>query len=584
MAFQKNITTTTRAALQTKLAANAADINTIYRITDAVGSTKVIDVIASTVSALYGNAENLTDSTFGVYDIGADTFVAQGGGSGVASVSGNIVDNTDPVNPVVTSPYTKDADNNVFYDGVTATLGTGCTYNTFEQAAAGNNLGNGCTENTFQQSGINNTLGINCTNNTFAQNSSNNNLGAGCIRNRFDLNASANTIGAGSQGNTFEQDAGTNTLGTGCSYNTFESGANSFIFGNGLQYTTIRHFAPGADYTASPDYDFLYGNAYPSEIFYNGTDNYHSYYDPANKRIVLTNLTTLAVTYIGGDGYVTISLATWTALVAASGLVPGTFYRVTAAYTSALFATDFDIEVLATSANTVAENCIIFNLGASLNNGFTPSDGSFSYARIAGTSLDFTITGTLITANNASPINFQPGSWVYINDSSSYKLKANVGSDGVISVENVLCIDPASPQYNLIGIYDVATDVLIPQTIRTQRIVVPTGDIQAGTAIPIPQLPAISGSYWNATNVIVALTAGATPYTTTLFIQANGATNDQWRYALTSATSEKVLIADRRTNGDCFPDNAGMEIQFSGSDFSGDGQAIVWVTAELLTT
>jgi len=96
MAFQRNITTTTHAALQTKLAANAADINTIYRITDAVGSTKVIDVIASTVSALYGNAENLTDSTFGVYDIGADTFTAQGGsGAAWGTITGTLSDQTD---------------------------------------------------------------------------------------------------------------------------------------------------------------------------------------------------------------------------------------------------------------------------------------------------------------------------------------------------------------------------------------------------------------------------------------------------------------------------------------------------------
>ena len=79
MAFQKNTTSITRADLQTKLSANAADINTWYVISDAVGSTKVIQVQAASVSALRGTAENFTDSTFGVYDIGADTFVAQGG-------------------------------------------------------------------------------------------------------------------------------------------------------------------------------------------------------------------------------------------------------------------------------------------------------------------------------------------------------------------------------------------------------------------------------------------------------------------------------------------------------------------------
>jgi len=353
---------------------------------------------------------------------------------------------------------------------------------------------------------------------------------------------------------------------------TTTAGTNEFLVGK-------PGGDPGVSITVSDGVDtqaiVLDPDGFTAPLNYQPSQSFTQPYEIVNKE------------YVDGraiPAYATISLATWTALVAASGLVPGTFYRVTAAYTSVLFATDFDIEVLATSANTVAENCIIYN-GGPPDDGFTSTDGAFTFAKIASTNFNGSyIAGAAITANNASPINFQPGSWVYINDSSSYKLKANVGSDGVISVENVLCIDPASPQYNLVGIYDVATDVLIPQTIRTQRIAISTGDIQAGTAIALSQFPAIAGYYWNATNVIVALTAGSTPYTTTLFIQANGATNDQWRYALTSATNEKVLITDRRTNGDCFPDNVGMEIQFSGSDFSGDGQAIVWVTAELLTT
>ena len=54
--------------------------------------------------------------------------------------------------------FTKDAEDNVFYNGVTATLGTLCRRNIFYQAA-GNTLGNGCQENVFypRVSGI--TLG-----------------------------------------------------------------------------------------------------------------------------------------------------------------------------------------------------------------------------------------------------------------------------------------------------------------------------------------------------------------------------------------------------------------------------------------
>jgi hypothetical protein len=81
------------------------------------------------------------------------------GGSGVAGVTGNIVDNTDPANPVITSPYTKDTNDNVFFNGVTATLGSGCVRNIFHQSAGGNTLGTDCTNNIFGQNANGFTFG-----------------------------------------------------------------------------------------------------------------------------------------------------------------------------------------------------------------------------------------------------------------------------------------------------------------------------------------------------------------------------------------------------------------------------------------
>lgn len=128
--------------------------------------------------------------------------------------------------------FTKDANGNIFYNGVTATLGTGCSQNIF-----------------YQGSGLSNTLGNNCI------------------------------------------------------QNIFEPGVSSQIFGNNLNRVTIKSGVIAKNYTASPDFDFLYNNPYPSTIFLNvaNTTNYHSYFDPVNNRIVLTNLTTLAVSYIGGN-------------------------------------------------------------------------------------------------------------------------------------------------------------------------------------------------------------------------------------------------------------------------------------------
>jgi hypothetical protein len=129
--------------------------------------------------------------------------------------------------------YTKDAENNVFYNGVTATLGTGSRRNIFHQGATGNVLGDDCRDNVVEQV------------------------------------------------------------------------ATGFTFRDSLRLVTIKSGAVGADYTAIPDYDFLYGNLYSSEIFRNpeGTANYHRYYDPTNDQIVLTLLEApFTVSYIGGGG------------------------------------------------------------------------------------------------------------------------------------------------------------------------------------------------------------------------------------------------------------------------------------------
>jgi hypothetical protein len=147
--------------------------------------------------------------------------------------------------------YTKDSNDNVFYKGVTATLGTGCEQNIFHQVA---NL---------------------------------------------------NTLGDGSIGNIFYQYSQNNVLGETGLWNVFEQDASGFFFGDNLLNVTIKSGSLGADYTNLTDYGFMYGNAYRSEIFRNAeeTANYHRYYDPTNDRIVLTLLESpFTVSYIGAGG------------------------------------------------------------------------------------------------------------------------------------------------------------------------------------------------------------------------------------------------------------------------------------------
>ena len=246
---------------------------------------------------------------------------------------------------VASGPYTADADNNLFFQGSTATLGTGCTSNTFEQGATGNALGDNGSNNIFQQAAAGNTAGTGCTSNTFEQGATSNVLGNDCTSNTFGQAAANNTLGASCGVNVFKAGAQDNELGATCAFNTFGQGVNGFIFGDNLGYTTIAPSVTGADYTASPDYDFLYSTGYPSQIFFNSGVNFHSYVDPATNRIVLTNLTTLAVTYIGEPGIINILREDFIALAGTYSTT--SLYRITDATPGAIL-----LDPAANNANT----------------------------------------------------------------------------------------------------------------------------------------------------------------------------------------------------------------------------------------
>jgi hypothetical protein len=272
-----------------------------YLINNAVGGTRQLLVIGANTTSLFASAYDVLTGQTGTYDLATDTFSAI---SGVASVTGNLVDNTNPANPVVDAAvsadigndltlgsdglpffeetaqvYTKDANENVFYAGVTATLDPDAGGNIFHQVATGNVLGNVKT----------------CC---FYQGAQNNTLANGANGNVFEKQAENNTVGVDSQGNTFKQFSNGNTLGESCNNNTFESGTGGFVFNDDLRFVTIRQGTSGADYTNLTDYGFMYNNPYPATIFRDGTDNFHQYYDSANNRYVITNLTTLVERYI----------------------------------------------------------------------------------------------------------------------------------------------------------------------------------------------------------------------------------------------------------------------------------------------
>lgn len=135
--------------------------------------------------------------------------------------------------------FTKDTNNNIFYNGFNPTLGTGCSKNIFYRTEGTITLGNDAISNIFEPTG-------NTTNFIFGNNLRNVTVKAG----NYPSHPTAGTLNLTAGG-----------------------------------------------------YSFLYNKDYPSEIFVGADGAaIHSYYDSANNRYTLTNLVSLLSINIGVGG------------------------------------------------------------------------------------------------------------------------------------------------------------------------------------------------------------------------------------------------------------------------------------------
>ena len=233
---------------------------TVQAVANLAGNASITPILAAALLALEGATSLslttiyiVTDAPIPIYAIADDT--------GQLAKTGSIV--------------------NAFYSGiVNYDLGTNTFLNGTIYDGDGN-IWNGCLP------------------------SDNINLGAGSEGNTFHQGVRNITLGTNSNGNIFENLSGLSaaiTCGTDAINNIFKQGTEGFTFGNNLQNTTIEANILGANYTASPTYDFLYNNLYDSVIFQSGGVNYHRYFDVANNRIVVTNLATPTnITYLDGN-------------------------------------------------------------------------------------------------------------------------------------------------------------------------------------------------------------------------------------------------------------------------------------------
>jgi len=159
--------------------------------------------------------------------------------------------------------------------------------------------------------------------------------------------------------------------------------------------------------------------------------------------------------------YLTLDLATWTALVAANGLIPGWRYRVTSAYEFDAFGFK-DIVVTADSVNTVEDTGYViisgvfvpYTVDSTLSN---PGFFLYSYPTMA-------LTGTQALAYSGYNWKFNAGLQMYLTDGSFY-FQTEVQSDpAAIVFDNVKAIDANGTVWLAgdFGTYDPNTDTFTP--------------------------------------------------------------------------------------------------------------------------
>jgi len=272
--------------------------NKFYLITDAVSSTLTLHVCAETSFTLFNSAIDTFTGNTGEYDLALDTFTPVGGGNA------NITTTTEAALAALETAGTLSL--TTLYVVTDAT-----PYKLMCKAETGSQLAKTATIVDDVYSGVvhydvqTGTVGGGRISDGFNQFigclPSDWTLGSGCRRNVFYADTTG-TFGDNCSGNIVYQDNDI-TLGENSTNNIFNAGSGAMVFGIQLQNTRVESGTLGGTFTASPDYDFLYATSEFCSVFYDGTNNYHMFADPANDRYVVTLMTApYTVSYIGGGG------------------------------------------------------------------------------------------------------------------------------------------------------------------------------------------------------------------------------------------------------------------------------------------
>jgi hypothetical protein len=264
--------------------------------------------------------------------------------------------------------------------------------------------------------------------------------------------------------------------------------------------------------------------------------------------------------------------------------VIGKQYLVIAAFTSVVYARDFDVLCIAASANSIIAEAFVLYQG-------TPLNCEYDYGSNA---VRLATTGTMKTTPTIA------NTWGSQNEVRTF-VKVNVDSaDGVIEVtvsnDNTVLIltDALNLDTGLRGTYDPATDTFTPnaKTVSFKKVLV-AADIFTAGDFDISECPAVAGAHWEIVTQSVKLSGATTSYdgSPVLSIGAASATRPQFsdsnEVLSTGADIWSSLIAinalsSNTVTNDCFVSNKKLVVNISTPSTAGDGTLTVYGTAVLI--
>jgi len=314
---------------------------------------------------------------------------------------------------------------------------------------------------------------------------------------------------------------------------------------------------------------------------------YQTAIDMSTGEIGVYDLTTGV--FLSTNGLIeTLTKAAFDAKIAASELIIGKQYIVTGAFTSAVFAYDWDVLCVADSVSTVRPNATIVNA--------PPIPLPCEYDPIAplvkvGTvSQGLSITPTIAdTWGSISPTEVFPYSFVYVAGGSvSYEIQVSEDASTLILTNARRMSD------GVYGTYDPATDTFTANAanVVTFKKTLTAANIIAAGSFDIAELPAVAGAYWNVESVQFDYTFGTVAFDggARVIIGINTAgtyqyTDGNYILALTNNDMGRFLTAESLSGAveSNIAVNRKAQVTINTPSTVGDGTLVIYGTARLVT-